>query len=101
VEAYTLADEAEQWHIQRPYPDDPLLYDSRLLQISQLTGALRMVVRTFTTFTTHYDLTDVDLPCLVYDGGGSHLSKRRGTMIYPMTRTTHHFMILALNLRDL
>ena len=60
-----------------------------------------MVVRTFTTFTTLYDLTDVDLPCLVYDGGGPHFSKRRGTMIYPTTRTTDHFMILALNLRNL
>jgi len=38
----------------------------------QLTGALRTVDR---TFTTHYDLTDVDLPCLVCDGGGLPLSK--------------------------
>ena len=26
------------------------------------------------TFTTHYDLTEVDLPCLVYDGGGHTLA---------------------------
>jgi hypothetical protein len=54
-----------------------------------------MVVRTFTTFTTHYDLTDVDLLWLVYDGGGPHLSKRSETMIHPTTQTTDHFMILA------
>jgi hypothetical protein len=55
-------------------PDDSLYY-SRLLKMSQLTGALRTVVRTFLTYTTLYDFPDVDLPCLVYDGGGPHLSK--------------------------
>ena len=61
----------------------------------QLTGALRTVDR---TFTTHYDLTDVDLPCPVCDGGGLPLGKWSRTMIHPTTRTTDNFMILCLNL---
>ena len=51
--------------------DDPL-YDARLLKDLELTGALRMVVRTFMTL---YDFTDVNLPCLVCDGRGLCLSK--------------------------
>ena len=55
---HTLADEAEQCHIHRPRDNSWLL-----LTLSQLTGALRMVDR---TFTTHYDLTNVDSRMVAY-----------------------------------